>query len=355
MAAHSEFNVAASGSNYLVSLGPGQLAEAVASATVLLVDDALLDQLPPTARSVIAVAGNEEAKTLAGCERVILAMRGVGVRRDDHLLAIGGGAVQDVATFVADIYMRGLRWSYAPSTLMAMADSCIGGKSSINVGEVKNLVGGIYPPQRVFVDPVFLGSLSPAALASGFAEAAKIAFCRSKETFAGYLERYAAFADDPTALIHHVLLAKKWFIEIDEHDRRERRLLNFGHTFGHALEAATSHTLPHGLAIAVGVLCALAHPLAARNAATLALDRHCRELIALAGDLVPHALAGYDQAVFARAFRSDKKHATGWFHLILPADGGGVVEIVLPSDDAAWAAIDTATHLTLDTLRRQLP
>lgn len=341
--------------HYGVSLGAGQLEQAVASADVLLVDDVLLGQLPQTTSTVIAVKGAEDTKTLAGCERVILALRAAGVRRGDHLVAIGGGAVQDVATFVADVYMRGIAWSYVPSTLMAMVDSCIGGKSSINVGEVKNLVGGIYPPRHVYVDPMFLGSLSPAALASGFAEAAKIAFCRSAAAFTGYLERYSAFADDPTELIHHVLLAKKWFIEIDEHDRAERRLLNFGHTFGHALEAATDHALPHGLAVAVGVLCATAHPLAARNEATIALGRHCTELIGLAGDLVPAAVAGYDPGVFERALRSDKKHSAGWFHLILPAEAGGVAEVRLRSDDAGWASVAEATRRTIDTLRSELP
>lgn len=347
--------MATSHGHYGVSLGTGQLAQAAASADVLLVDDVLVGQLPQTSSTVIAVKGAEDTKTLAGCERVILALRAAGVRRGDHLLAIGGGAVQDVATFVADIYMRGIAWSYAPSTLMAMVDSCIGGKSSINVGEVKNLVGGIYPPRHVYVDPRFLGSLSPAALGSGFAEAAKIAFCRNEAAFTGYLERYAAFADDPTALIHHVLLAKKWFIEIDEHDRAERRLLNFGHTFGHALEAATNHALPHGLAVAVGVLCATAHPLAARNDATIELARHYTELIASAGDLVPAAVAGYDNVVFERSFRSDKKHSAGWFHLILPAEPGGVAEVRLRSDDDGWASVAEATQRTLDTLGSELP
>ncbi|WP_448629983.1 3-dehydroquinate synthase [Cellulomonas soli] len=187
-------------------------------------------------------------------------MREAGVRRGDHVVAVGGGVIQDLATFVTDVYMRGLPWSYVPTTLMAMADSCIGGKSSINVGDVKNLVGGIYPPSAVVVDPDFLASLSATARAAGFSEAAKIAFCRGPETFDGYLAAYDGFEGDPDALIDLVLRAKRWFVEIDEHDRKERRLLNFGHTFGHALEVAVDHRISHGLAVAFGVLCATRHP-----------------------------------------------------------------------------------------------
>jgi 3-dehydroquinate synthase len=354
LAAQSDFSVATSLGEYQVSLGEGQLGAALATADAVLVDEALADRLPPTSRPVIQIASTEEAKTLAGCERVILAMRSAGVRRGDHLVVIGGGVVQDVGTFVADVYMRGLPWSYTPTTLMAMADSCIGGKSSINAGEVKNLVGGIYPPRQVFIDPVFLHSLNADALGSGFSEAAKIAFCRGEQVFDGYLARFADFDSDPSSLIHHVLLAKKWFIEIDEHDQKERRLLNFGHTFGHALESAVHHALPHGLGVSVGILCATEHPASARSEAVAALRRHCLQLLSMAGNTVTHALGQFDSDLFERAFRSDKKHSADAFHLILPAASGGVTEVSIKTDADSWATILSATTGTLETVGSEL-
>jgi len=354
MATSSELTVRTSTGSYAVRIGHGGFTAALTSDDVVVIDAALRHLVPPREGPVLVVEASEDAKTLAGCERLILALRDAGVRRGDHVLAIGGGVVQDVATFVTDVYMRGLSWTYVPTTLMAMADSCIGGKSSINVGDVKNLVGGIYPPQAVIVDPVFLSTLSPTAMSAGFAEAAKIAYCRGPEAFADYLDCFARFDVEPTALIDHVLRAKKWFIEIDEHDRKERRLLNFGHTFGHALETAVDHRLSHGLAVAVGVLCAAGHPRSARGSSVDDLTAHCETLLAAAPG-VAEALSAFDAARFEHAFRADKKHSATAFRLILPAEGGGVVEVETPSTDDEWATIDRLTRQTVDRLIGRTP
>jgi 3-dehydroquinate synthase len=257
--------------------------------------------------------------------------------------------VQDIATFATDIYMRGIDWTYVPTTLMAMADSCIGGKSSINVGKVKNVVGGLHPPVRVVVDPVFLPSLSPAARAAGLAEAAKIAYCRGGASFDGYLELLNRFDQDPTDLLLHVLSAKQWFIEVDEDDKKERRLLNFGHTFGHAIESAVEHTISHGAAVAVGILCALEHPLAADSPRAQALGQHCRQLLSEV-DTLANSLDRFDRHTFERSFRSDKKHSIDSFRLILPVDGEGVAEIETGAGPREWTAILTATTSTIRSL-----
>ena len=316
---------------------------------VVVIDTTLRHLVPERSGPVLAVEASEETKTLAGCERLILSLREVGVRRGDHVLAVGGGIVQDIATFVTDVYMRGLVWSYVPTTLMSMVDSCIGGKSSINVGDVKNLVGGIYPPDEVIVDTAFLGSLSPTSMAAGFSEAVKIAYCRGPEAFDEYLELYDRFDADPSALIEHVLLAKRWFVEIDEHDQKERRLLNFGHTFGHALETAVDHTLSHGLAIAAGVLCAIQHPASSPGPDVERLEAHCRHLLASASG-VADALAQFDSQRFERSFRADKKHGPSTFSLILPAPGGGVAEVKTGNTSDDWDVVEIASRQTLDSL-----
>lgn len=336
--------------DYSVRVGVGGFATHLgANDDVVVIDAALRHRVPDRDAAVISIEVSEDNKTLAGCERLILSLREAGVRRGDHLLAVGGGVVQDIATFVANVYMRGLAWSYVPTTLMSMADSCIGGKSSINVADVKNLVGSIYPPDVVVVDPIFLGSLPPTALAAGFSEAAKIAYCRGPEAFEGYLERYDRFGVDPTALIEHVLLAKRWFIEIDEHDQKERRLLNFGHTFGHALESAVDHTLSHGLAVAVGVLCSARHPASAAGPQVEGLEAHCRQLLASAPG-VANALALFDPRRFERAFRADKKHGSSTFRLILPASGGGVMEVETGNTADDWNSVESATRQVIGSL-----
>lgn len=350
MVALSEFTVRSASGDYDVRICLGAFADALKrSDDVVVIDAALRHLVPDRPAAVFALEASEDTKTLAGCERLILALREAGVRRGHHVLAVGGGVVQDIATFVTDVYLRGLAWSYVPTTLMSMSDSCIGGKSSINVGDFKNLVGGFHPPDAVIVDPVFLGSLSPTALAAGLSEAAKIAYCRGPDAFNGYLERYDQFDVNPTALIEHVLRAKQWFVEIDEHDQRERRLLNFGHTFGHAIESAVAHTLSHGLAVAVGVLCATKHPASAAGPEVEVLEAHCRSLLASAGGVVD-ALERFDRERFERAFRADKKHGASTFRLILPASRGGVAEVETSNAVADWEVVEAATRRTLDSL-----
>jgi 3-dehydroquinate synthase len=350
-----ELTIHSSFGDYQVLVGRGVLEDAVGvGSDALVVDRAVADRLsvPDSARLVL-IDATEDTKTLTGCEQVVLALRELGVRRGHHVVVVGGGVVQDVGTFVTDIYMRGLPWTYVPTTLMAMTDSCIGGKSSINAGGVKNLVGGFHPPSRVIVDPVFLSTLAPSAISAGLAEAAKICYCRGQKSFDGYLERYAAFESRPDLLLAHVLDAKKWFIEVDEHDQKERLLLNFGHTFGHALEAGTAYQLSHGLGVAVGVLCALRHPSAVQNRGSAALDQHCRELLAVDPD-VATLLSDLDLTAFERAFRSDKKHGSDVFRLIVPAPGEGVCRVETPSDDSGWRDICTATREALTSLGAHL-
>lgn len=342
--------ISSSAGDYDVHIGePDALGLALKGAGVVVVDEVLADTLPPTTAPVIVLAASEANKDMAACERLVLALRNNAVRRGDHLVAIGGGVVQDIATFTASIYMRGLPWTYVPTTLMAMADSCVGGKSSINAGGVKNLVGNIYPPTAVIVDPRFLPSLPAGAVPAGLAEAVKICFCRSNEAFEAYLDLYTRFDEHPADVIEHTLRAKQWFIEIDEFDQRERRLLNFGHTFGHALEVAVGHSISHGAGVAVGVLCATTHPLAATTPASARLAEHCHALLGSVPGLAD-ALGSFDVPEFERAFRSDKKHSATSFTLILPAPDGGVREVAMPNDANSFAAVATAVRDTLGGL-----
>lgn len=346
----TRLKIASRAGNYDVVIGSGTADAVVREADTLVVDRQLLDRIDvPGDTAVLAIDAGEPGKTLRTCEDLVLGLRSAGVRRGDHLVAVGGGSVQDVATFVAQIYMRGLRWSYIPTTLMAMADSCIGGKSSINVGGVKNVVGGIYPPQRVAVDPRFLATLPREDISAGLAEAVKICYCRGSAAFTAYLDHYASFGEQPEKLLTHALAAKKWFVEIDEHDQAERLQLNFGHTFGHALEAATNYTLSHGVAVAVGMLCALRHPRAVRDQVSHELEQHCFDLLCAVPGL-DATLGDLDVDLYERAFRSDKKHASSSFRLVLPAATEGVGLVDVRHDSTGWSHILNATRSAIDAV-----
>ena len=166
----------------------------------------------------IFLEATETEKSLDRAPALIETMRARGANRGTMLVAVGGGVIQDICAFAASVYMRGLSWSYIPTTVLAMVDSCIGGKSSINVGPYKNLVGTFHPPSHIYVDPSLAETLPRDQFASGLIEAAKITFCRGSEAFAAYLACDPSIAM-PTPALERVILnslhAKKWFIEVD--------------------------------------------------------------------------------------------------------------------------------------------
>jgi 3-dehydroquinate synthase len=352
MSATFDLTVRASAGSYDVRIADGafeELLEARRGAFVVI-DDHFAGHPALDPERTVEIHASEDVKTLAGTERAIIELRERGARRGDHLIAVGGGIVQDVATLVAQLYMRGLAWSYVPTTLLAMADSCIGGKSSINAGPYKNLVGSFHPPDEVVADPQVLATLPDEALAGGLAEAMKITYCRGPGAFERYLGLHATFPAEAAALVHHALESKRWFIEVDEFDRGERRLLNFGHTFGHALEAATAFGVSHGIGVAIGVVAA--ERFAAEQGhgpGDARLRTHAVGLARRAPDLGTR-LARLDDATFERAFLADKKHGADGLHLILPTGGGQVQEVVVPRDPGAVGSARRALDEAIATV-----
>jgi 3-dehydroquinate synthase len=357
-----DLQIRSSLADYSVAFSPlTDLMQWCPSADLLLVDGFFRDRLPlPADLPVIWIDATEEAKALQETLPVFVALKQAGLGRSSSITAIGGGVVQDIATFVASLYMRGITWSYVPTTFLGMADSCLGGKSSINVGPYKNLIGNFHPPIRIDILPVFARTLPAVELAGGAAEAAKIAFCRGSSTFAAY-ERLA----DPVVsgdwqeqqlaeLLHATLAVKQWFIETDEFDQAERRLLNFGHTWGHALESATSFAIPHGVAVAIGMMASICYT--QHQAISLNLWNHCLAL--LLPVLEPAQLAIFDSERFLKAFQADKKHSPGHYHLIVPAasdpEGLGVQEIQCPANQNSSEAVLAALQQALTTLQREL-
>jgi 3-dehydroquinate synthase len=200
------------------------------------------------------------------------------------------------------------------------------------VGPYKNLVGTFHPPLRVLIDPALAETLPDDQKASGLIEAAKICFCRGEESFARHVSCGPGVAMPTEALervIVNSLQAKKWFIEIDEFDKKERLLLNFGHTFGHAIEGATHYGVSHGIAVGLGILCAIEFERQrgvsyAGVARVKLLEEHLHAMIGEVPELaVP--LRAMDVGEVMDKFASDKKHGPGHFTLILIADSGDVV------------------------------
>lgn len=174
------------------------------------------------------------------------------------LFAVGGGIVQDLAAFAAYIYKRGIPWSFVPTTLLAQCDSSVGGKTAVNHKETKNLLALFSAPRRIITDTGFLSTLPQADWYSGAGEILRLCITGGEHSLQT-LERLtpALFQHDATHtsdLIKTSLLIKKAVVEYDEFELDIRRSMNYGHSFGHALESLSEYRIPHGLAVAIGIL-----------------------------------------------------------------------------------------------------
>lgn len=204
----------------------------------------------------VLINATEEEKDLSKAPSIIEQMIEKGVKRNYTLVGIGGGITQDLTCFVASTLFRGMDWIFIPTTLLAIADSCIGSKSSINVCGIKNLVGTFYPPKAVHISADFLNTLSASEIISGIGEMVKVHLIEGPHEFKKIKGNYEKILSDKTTLTHFVrrsLEIKKRVIEIDEFDQDYRNIMNYGHTFGHALESATQYLIPHGISVAIGI------------------------------------------------------------------------------------------------------
>ncbi len=344
----ASFEVATSTGRYGVAIAPGALVELLAEPgeRLYMVDAFLAERVRAAGIDPIVIEADERAKSLDRMADLVIAMRERRATRDTVLVAVGGGVVQDAAAFVASVYMRGIDWIYVPTTLLGMADSCIGGKSSINVGSYKNLVGTIHPPIRVIVDPALADTLSAEQRAAGLCEAVKICLCRGQPAFDAYMA-LAPAPDIPAEALAEVIAlsldAKRWFIERDEFDRAERLLLNFGHTFGHALEAASGFAVSHGIAVGLGMLAALHLGTAmgrdyAAAPHVVRFRTHVADLVGCV-DGLGEVLSRVEVPALLDAFESDKKHRRDLYAVILVAAEGSVERRFLPRDAASAAMI----------------
>jgi 3-dehydroquinate synthase len=170
------------------------------------------------------------------------------MKRDSVLVAIGGGITQDITCFIATTFMRGIKWTFVPTTLLAQADSCIGSKSSINFGKYKNLLGSFTPPNEIYVCDQFLTSLTDKDFNSGIGEIVKLLLIGETPVSPNEITR-----DNISEYVYKAMMVKKEYIEIDEFDKSIRNILNYGHCFGHGIESATNFAIPHGIAITIGM------------------------------------------------------------------------------------------------------
>ena len=210
---------------------------------------------------IVTIPQGEQSKCFEEFKQLLQEMLDASFTRSDCVAAVGGGVVGDLSGFAASCYMRGVDFYNIPTTLLSQVDSSIGGKTAIDFGGVKNIVGAFYQPKKVIIDPEVLETLSRRQLMAGLAEAIKMAATNDSELFS-LIERSDDLTADLPEIIYRALMIKKSVVEQDPRETGLRKVLNFGHTIGHAVESFNAGRLLHGECVALGMI-----PMSGENAA----------------------------------------------------------------------------------------
>lgn len=276
---------------------------------------------------ILRFGGGEQSKTFSVVGGLLEELSAAGHHRSDPVVALGGGVTGDLAGFVAATYLRGVPLIQCPTTLLAMVDSSIGGKTGVNLPAGKNLVGAFYQPLAVIADTKWLRSLATREIRCGLAEIVKYGFI-SDESILGDLEGGMPSEVLLESLVVRSIRCKVTVVTSDERESAERVNLNFGHTLGHAIEVVSRHELAHGEAISVGMVFALE---LGRELKMLDIVDRGKDLLARLG--LPVTVSGVSREAIDTAVGIDKKYLKGR-RFVLLADLGTPTVV---ADPPQWA------------------
>lgn len=271
---------------------------------------------------LILIDALEENKVLDTALEICERMTEIPAKRNAVLVSVGGGIIQDITGFAANILYRGIRWIFVPTTLLASCDSCIGGKTSLNYKKYKNLLGTFYPPDEIHICAQFFKTLSDRDFQSGLGEVVKFNIMAGpkglsaiENNISALLKREDSVVND---FIESSLVFKKTFIEADEFDQGERIKLNFAHTFGHAIEVITEYAIPHGTAVAIGMI--MANSVSVKRGLLSEDVSERSEQVLLKVININSALLGRETEDYIRVMRKDKKQTGNSLTAVLMSD-----------------------------------
>jgi 3-dehydroquinate synthase len=296
--------------------------------------------------STVVINATEDNKSLEKIIPIFELLIASKVRRGHVLVAIGGGIIQDITCFVASTFLRGLHWHFVPTTLLAQADSCIGSKSSINLGPTKNIIGTFNPPQQVYICTEFLDTLDQKDIRSGLGEIIKVHAIEGVKSFDRMSKEFRKLGSEREVQLRYIqsaLVIKKRFIEEDEFDKGIRNLFNYGHSFGHAIESATNYRLPHGIAVSIGMDMAnfIAH---VRGLLPRSHFDRMHETLRMNYEEYSNTEIALD--AFIDAIMKDKKNTTAMLGLILPVGDNAAIQRVNVKPDTVFR--DECARFLLD-------
>ena len=262
----------------------------------------------------LTLKAGEKHKNLKTIQLILKTLQRLGFTRSDTVVGLGGGVVGDMAAFASSIYMRGIRYVACPTSLLAMIDSSVGGKTGVDFLGSKNMVGSFYQPSLVICDTDALKTLPECEIKNGMGEAVKYAVLTGDEEMLSD----CLSADKVEAFIGKCVTAKKEIVEADEKEKGVRALLNLGHTFGHAIEKLSRFKIAHGVAVAMGIRVATKVAVGAK----VATAKNAEKIEALLDRYNMPKAVEYDKKDFIDAVWLDKKRTTDGINLVLPEKTG---------------------------------
>ena len=277
----------------------------------------------------------EENKTFDYVKEIYDFLLSKSVKRNLTIISIGGGITQDITGFVASTLYRGVNWIFVPTTFLAMTDSCIGSKTSINYGKYKNLMGTFYPPQKIHINTSFLDTLEKLDFYSGIGETIKFQLMKEEypKDFKKVLDKIDKTVSDKSSrleIIHDNMSVKLKYMEGDEFDLGRRNMLNYGHCFGHALETSSDYYVPHGIAVNIGMIFA---NLLSQNRGVLNVSDtlFVNENILLPNIPLTLRERDFDNKILLESMKNDKKRVGEFLTIIIPDEEFKMIKI----DDVA--------------------
>ena len=288
----------------------------------------------------------EENKTFDYVKEIYDFLIKKSVKRNLTIISFGGGITQDITGFVASTLYRGVNWIFVPTTFLAITDSCIGSKTSVNYDKYKNIMGTFYPPQKIYINTDFLNTLKELDFYSGIGETIK--FQLMKEEYPKNFEKIANIIQNVVSnpvsrldIIHDNMRVKLGYMEGDEFDLGRRNLLNYGHCFGHALETSSKYYVPHGIAVNIGMI--FANILSfERNLISENDMKLVNEMILLPNIYLKLRENDFDNKVLLESMKNDKKRI------------GDFLTVIIPNKDFRMIKVDDVTDIEFNNVMNKL-
>ncbi len=290
---------------------------------------------------------NEENKVIETALEICEIMTAIPAKRNARLISFGGGIIQDITGFVANILYRGIHWTFFPTTLLAACDSCIGGKTSLNYKKYKNLLGTFYPPDEINICTPFFRTLTERDFMSGLGEVVKFNVMRGEEGIANMEKHLTDLLNREESVLRRFIVSslefKKHYIEEDEYDRGIRVQLNFAHTYGHAFETVSNYKIPHGTAVAMGTIAA---DRVSVSRGWMSKDRADRiEAILYPIIKVDSSVLGSDIDLILDAMRKDKKQTGNNLTAVLMREDANQMRLIVVHDMQKEEIRDSVQYL----------